>query len=45
MEFEYTVYPHEITGISDIPKITSADPERGQGVRTPLENHKLYGFL
>ena len=27
---------------------TSADPEGGgggQGVRTPLENHKLYGFL
>ena len=23
----------------------SADPEGGQGVRTPLENHKLYGFL
>ena len=24
----------------------SADPEgRGQGVRTPLENHKLFGFL
>ena len=22
-----------------------ADPEGGQGVRTPLENHKLYGFL
>ena len=21
MEFEYTVYPHEISGISDIPKI------------------------
>ena len=26
--------------------LTSADPEGGgQGVRTPLENHKLYGFL
>ena len=26
---------------------SSADPEGGggQGVRTPLENHKLYGFL
>ena len=24
---------------------TSADPEGVQGVRTPLENHKLYGFL
>ena len=23
----------------------SADPEGGQGVLTPLENHKLYGFL
>ena len=23
----------------------SADPEWGTGVRTPLENHKLYGFL
>ena len=27
-------------------EIASADPEGGQGVRTPLEkNHKLYGFL
>ena len=26
--------------------LASADPEGGgQGVRTPLENHKLYGFL
>ena len=24
---------------------SSADPEGGTGVRTPLENHKLYGFL
>ena len=23
----------------------SADPEGRQGVRTPLENYKLYGFL
>ena len=23
----------------------TADPERGQRVQTPLENHKLYGFL
>ena len=21
-----------------------ADPEGGQGVRTPLKNHKIYGF-
>ena len=32
----------------EMPNISnsSADPEGGgQGVRTPLENHKLYGFL
>ena len=23
---------------------SSADPEGGQGARTPLEKHKLYGF-
>ena len=26
-------------------EIASADPEGGQGVLTPLENHKLYGLL
>ena len=26
-------------------EIASADPKGCQGVRTPLENHKLYGFL
>ena len=33
------------SGILVLTSQTCADPEGGQGARTPLENHKLYAFL
>ena len=39
-----SIYVYVISSLS-LEYLPCADPEWGIGVRTPLDNHKLYGFI